>query len=139
MARNQTFIPMLSYERGVEALAWLATVFGMTEGARMIDEDGNLSHGELELDGQVIMLATPNAAYQSPGTVAKNYPRAAQWLDNPYVINGVMVYVADLDATRIRAIAAGARILSEIEEGFPGRRFRIEDPEGHRWFVFQRE
>jgi PhnB protein len=33
----------------------------------------------------------------------------------------------------IRATAAGAMILSEIEEGPPGRRYRAEDLEGHRW------
>jgi hypothetical protein len=26
--------------------------------------------------------------------------------------------------------------LSEIEEGPPGRRYRAEDLEGHRWFFF---
>ena len=29
-------------------------------------------------------------------------------------------------------------ILSDIEEGPPGRRYRAEDFEGHRWFFFER-
>jgi hypothetical protein len=29
-------------------------------------------------------------------------------------------------------------ILSEPEEGPPGRRYRAEDLEGHRWYFFQR-
>ena len=30
------------------------------------------------------------------------------------------------------------RILSDIEDGPPGRRYRAEDPEGQRWFFIQR-
>jgi hypothetical protein len=36
-----------------------------------------------------------------------------------------------------RAKTAGATILSVIEEGPPGRRYRAEDLEGHRWFFFE--
>jgi uncharacterized glyoxalase superfamily protein PhnB len=57
----------------------------------------------------------------------------------PWVIDGVLVYVDDIDAHFARAAAAGAIILSEIEEGPPGRRYRAEDPEGHRWFFLERE
>ena len=38
-----------------------------------------------------------------------------------------------------RAKAAGATILSDIEQGPPGQRYRAEDIEGNRWFFFQRE
>jgi uncharacterized glyoxalase superfamily protein PhnB len=43
------------------------------------------------------------------------------------------VYVADVDAHFERAKREGATILSELEDGFPGRRYRAEDLEGHRW------
>jgi uncharacterized glyoxalase superfamily protein PhnB len=55
----------------------------------------------------------------------------------PWIIDGVLVYVDDLDQHFTRAEAAGAMILSEIEEGSPGRRYRAEDLEGHRWFFFE--
>jgi len=55
----------------------------------------------------------------------------------PWIIDGVLVYVDDLDRHFKRAKAAGAMILSEIEEGSPGRRYRAEDLEGHRWFFFE--
>jgi uncharacterized glyoxalase superfamily protein PhnB len=38
-----------------------------------------------------------------------------------------------------RATAAGATILSGIEEDPPGRRYRAEDLEGHRWFFFEQD
>jgi PhnB protein len=42
----------------------------------------------------------------------------------PWIIDGVLVYVDDLNWHVKRARAAGATILSEIEEGPPGRRYR---------------
>lgn len=49
-----------------------------------------------------------------------------------------MVYVDDLEAHIRRAREVGATILSEIEDDPPGRRYRAEDLEGHRWFFFER-
>jgi len=34
--------------------------------------------------------------------------------------------------------ASDATILSEIEDGPPGREYRAEDFEGHRWFFLER-
>jgi uncharacterized glyoxalase superfamily protein PhnB len=51
----------------------------------------------------------------------------------------VLVLVPDLDRHFRRARKAGATMLSNIEEGPPGRRYRAEDLEGHRWFFMQRE
>ena len=55
----------------------------------------------------------------------------------PWIIDGVLVGVDNLDRHFKRAKAAGATILSEIEEDPPGRRYRAEDFEGHRWFFFE--
>jgi PhnB protein len=135
---DQIFVPMLSYEDGVAALEWLKAVFGFEEVHRWLDADGRLAHGELKSHGQVLMLATPTPEYQSPKTVRANYPPAAHWSELPYVMNGVLIYVDDLDKTYANAKTLGGRILSEIDEGPPGRRFRLEDPEGQRFYVFER-
>jgi len=55
------------------------------------------------------------------------------------MIDGVLVYVDDLQAHFTQAKHAGATILSEIENDESGRRYRAEDPEGHRWFFPQRK
>ena len=55
-----------------------------------------------------------------------------------WIIDGVLVYVDDVDAHYARAVAAGAGILSELEDGFPARRYRVEDVEGHRWMFMQK-
>lgn len=127
---------MLSYENGPAMMDWLIKAFGFVEKARWI-EDGRLTHGELAMGDGVVMLATPTPDYQSPKTVRENYPPALEWSKVPYIIDGVLVHVADVQAHFERAKAAGATILSEIETGFPGPRYRAEDPEGHRWFFLE--
>jgi uncharacterized glyoxalase superfamily protein PhnB len=132
-------IPMIAYEDGFAALDWLARAFGFRERARLAGEDGALAHGEMEAGDGLIMLATPTPEYRSPRRHRQSCEQARRWSEVPYVIDGVLVYVDDLDTHIERARAAGAIILSEIEEGPPGRRYRAEDPEGHRWFFFERE
>jgi uncharacterized glyoxalase superfamily protein PhnB len=129
---------MLSYEDGVAALEWLAQAFGFRERARAIGADGLLSHGELEAGEGIIMLATPTPAYESPKRHRETCEPARKWSAVPWIIDGVLVYVDDLDAHFARAQAAGATILSEIQEDSPGRRYRAEDLEGHRWFFIER-
>ena len=130
-------IPMLNYEDGVSALEWLAKAFGFKEVARMCGPDGKLAHGEMLVGNARIMLAT-TPDYQSPRRHQEHCAAAKRWLELPWVIDGVLVYVDDLDEHIARARRAGAKILTEIEEGYPGRRYRAEDLEGHRWFFFQR-
>jgi uncharacterized glyoxalase superfamily protein PhnB len=138
MADYPTVIPMISYEDGVAALDWLAKAFGFRERTRMVGEDGRLAHGEMEAGDGLIMLASPTLDYESPRRHRENCEPARRWSSVPWIIDGVLVYVPDLDAHFARAKAAGAHILSEIEAGGPGRRYRAEDPEGHRWFFFER-
>jgi uncharacterized glyoxalase superfamily protein PhnB len=132
-------IPMIAYEDGVAALEWLATAFGFRETTRMVEPDGTLSHGEMQAGGGVIMLATPTPDYESPKHHREHCAEARKWSAVPWIIDGVLVYVDDLDAHFARAKTAGATILSEIQKDPPGRRYRAEDLEGHRWFFFQRE
>ena len=131
-------IPMISYEDGLAALDWLAKAFGFHERTRMTAPDGRLSHGEMEAGDGLIMLASPTPDYESPRHHREVCERARAWSTVPWIIDGVLVYVDDLDAHFARSKAAGATILSEIESGPPGRRYRAEDFEGHRWFFFER-
>ena len=132
-------VPMISYEDGVAALAWLRRAFGFRETARLTSPDGRLSHGEMEAGDGLIMLASPTPDYRSPKRHREACEQARKWSTVPWIIDGVLVYVDDLDRHFTRAKAAGATILSEIEEGPPGRRYRAEDFEGHRWFFFEKD
>jgi PhnB protein len=138
MAHYPDVIPMIAYENGVAAMEWLARAFGFRERARMVGEDGTLAHGEMEAGDGVIMLATPTPEYRSPKRHRESCEQARRWSAVPWVIDGVLVYVDDLEAHFRRAKEAGTRILSEPEYDDPGPRYRAEDLEGHRWFFFQR-
>jgi uncharacterized glyoxalase superfamily protein PhnB len=129
--------PMLAYEDGVAAMNWLCNVFGFTERARMLDDQGKLTHGELSFGSGVVMLASPTPDYQSPKRHRQVCKTAAKWQEVPYVINGVLVCVDDLEQHYQRAKERGATILSGIETGGPGKRYRAEDLEGQRWMFLQ--
>ena len=131
-------IPMISYEDGTAALGWLRRAFGFRETARHTTPDGRLSHGEMKAGDGLIMLASPTPEYHSPKRHREVCEHARKWSTVPWIIDGVLVYVANLDRHFRRARAAGATILSGIEAGPPGRRYRAEDLEGHRWFFFEK-
>ncbi len=132
-------VPMISYEDGVAALVWLRKAFGFVETARLTTPDGRLSHGEMKAGDGLIMLASPTPDYHSPKHHREVCEQARKWSAVPWVVDGVLVYEDGLDRHFKRATAAGARILSAIEEGPPGRRYRAEDLEGHRWFFFEKD
>ena len=131
-------IPMLSYENGVAAIDWLCKVFGFVERNRMVDENGTLIHGELALGDGIIMLATPSPAYQSPRHHRTICKEAAAWARVPYIINGVLVHIEDVQSHYDHAKSHGATILTEPESDFPGLRYRVEDLEGQRWMFMQK-
>jgi uncharacterized glyoxalase superfamily protein PhnB len=131
-------IPMIAYEDGPRAMDWLASVFGFRERVRMTAPDGRLSHGEMEAGQGVIMLATPTPDYQSPKHHRDGCEPAQKWSSVPYIIDGVLVYVDDAAAHLARAREGGATILSEVEDGDNGKRYRAEDLEGHRWMFLER-
>ncbi len=83
-------------------------------------EDGTIGHAELELGGQVVMLATPNREYQSPKTHRESCEAAARWLDNPWVDRraprpGRRPRIAHHAPTRSKAGANVIRALAEEE------------------------
>ena len=136
----QDVVPMLSYENGIASLGWLKRAFGFEENMEMrVIENGRLTHAELVAGIGMIMIATPTPDYESINKHRKHCKPMDKWLQVPWVVDGVLVYVEDVDAHFKRAKEHGAEILSEIEEGFPGKRYRCADIEGHRWMFMQKE
>lgn len=121
---QQQIIPMLSYENGVAAMDWLCDVFGFSVKTKWLDDSGKLTHGEITMGENIIMLATPTRDYRSPATLRKICTSAAKMYMVPYIINGVLVYVNDIQPHFDTAKTKGATILSAIETGGPGTRYR---------------
>src|SRR5262245_5997729 len=102
---------MLSYEDVANAIDWLTRAFGFSEhGQRYTDAEGRVTHAELELDGAVVMLGWPGPDYRSPAHHAEECEQARRWLDVPWVVDGVLVYVEDVERHLERARAGGATI-----------------------------
>ncbi|HEY7927071.1 MAG TPA: VOC family protein [Candidatus Dormibacteraeota bacterium] len=131
-------VPMLAYEDGPAALDWLAKAFGFRERTRMTDASGRLTHGEMDAGDGLIMLATPSPRYEGPAHHRQGCAAAAAWSEVPYIIDGVLVYVADVAAHSRRAQEAGARLLTQPQTDEHGTRYRAEDLEGHRWMFIER-
>ena len=129
---------MISYEDVALAINWLSDAFGFREaGERFTDDEGRVTHAELQLDGATVMLGWPGPDYRSPKRHAEECEPAARWLATPWVIDGVHVEVGDLDAHCERARAAGASVLREPENLPFGRLYSAADLEGHRWMFMQ--
>jgi uncharacterized glyoxalase superfamily protein PhnB len=129
---------MLTYEDVGAAADWLSTAFGFKpSGQQYRDEEGRVTHAELAYGDGEVMLGFASPEYRSPRRHAQECEQAAKWLDNPYVVDGVLVQVDDLDAHLERARTAGAEILRGPDDQPFGRLYTAADVEGHRWMFIQ--
>ena len=136
----QRLVPFLGYEDAAAAIDWLCSAFGASEDrdSRSTAPNGTVTHAELEIEGATIFLSTPE------GYVGSRKHRDAceierRMHDNAWVIDGLFVEVADVEAHHARAVDHGATILREPEEpGIGHRIYTAEDLEGHRWMFGQR-
>jgi uncharacterized glyoxalase superfamily protein PhnB len=135
---HQRIVPMLSYEDVGRAADWISRAFGFEEIERFEDER-TVTHVTLKLGDGVLFLGNPGPDYRGPRKLAETCEAARRMLETPYVVDGVMVEVDDVEAHYERARAAGATILSELEDnpGVGQRQYRAEDLEGHRWMFAQ--
>lgn len=97
---------------------FLCAAFGGAQLRRFDRTDGTVMHAEVRIDDSVVMLAEASA----------EWPAFPVWLH---------LYVADVDATYRRAIAAGGVAVQEPEQkaGDPDRRGGVRDPAGNTWWI----
>ena len=135
---SQKVVPFIGYEDAVAAIAWLERAFGFVENrAARYEEGGTITHAELDVGGATVYVSTPSG-YASPQRVREESEAARRAYDNPWVIDGHFVEVADVDTHFERAREAGATILREPEDpGIGHRIYAAEDLEGHRWMFGQ--
>ena len=98
-------------------LDFIATAFDGDELARVPLEDGSIGQAEIRV-GDTILLA---------------FDQRAGWPDMPSLLR---VFVRDADATMTRAVAAGARAMTQPStHAFGQRTGRIRDPFGNIWWI----
>ncbi len=135
----QTTVPMLTYDDVAAAADWLCEVFGFREtGERYSDDEGRVTHAEVSFGEEgLVMLGFASPHYRGPKHHAEECEQARRWLDNPYVVDGVLVVVEALDEHLARISEAGGEILRGIDDEPFGRLYTAADLEGHRWMFFE--
>ena len=112
-----TVSPYLIVNGASQTIAFLTTVFAAVEIRRFADADGKIMHAEVRLDDTVIMLADG----------------AEGWLPMPSYVH---IYVADVDATYQRALAAGATtVQAPVKKDDADKRGGVKDAGGTTWWI----
>jgi uncharacterized glyoxalase superfamily protein PhnB len=120
---RQRIFPMLAYDDADQAIEFLCSAFGFRERSRMRARDGSIGHAEVELGGNVVMVAT---TWKAGGMASPQ--------DLPGLPSQLFCEVDDVDAHFRRAKEAGAVIVTDPEnQGHGFRTYRAIDREGHRW------
>jgi PhnB protein len=117
--------PYLVIDGAARALAWYVEAFGASEIMRLAAPGGKIGHAEIQIGDSHVMLADehPEMGAKAPGAFG----------GSPISLH---LYVTDVDATMVRAEAAGATVKSPAEDKFYGDRLgSLLDPFGHTWHV----
>jgi PhnB protein len=103
-----------------EVIDFLKKTFDAKERLMMPGQPGKIAHAELEIGDSLVMIS--DATEQYPATRCRVY-----------------AYVADVDATYKRALAAGAKGVEEPQNQFWGdRTAAIVDSKGNHWAIATR-
>lgn len=128
-AAKTSISPMLSVRRGVKAIEFYKEAFGAEELFRIGDEETGVV-AQLSVGGAEFWLAdeAPTFLNFSPESLSSEFRGGA-------TVRMVMV-VDDPDAVFGSAVAAGAKVISPVEDKEYGWRVgRVVDPFGHHWEI----
>ncbi len=125
--RSPDVVPTLAYDDVPRAAEWLCRVFGFKErsDARLTWDGGAMTWVEIG-DGLIHLSSSGGHDLHSPKMGGGSS-------------HALKVYVDNVDGHFARARAAGAKIISEPQDGFwGGRIYRATDIEGHHWEFAQK-
>jgi len=117
--------PYLIFQNAAKAIEFYSSIFGAKERLRMNDDNGRISHAELEIGDSVIMMADEHPAIQAFS--------AEHFGGSPV---SLMIYVEHCDTTHAQAVEAGATSIREpADQPYGDRMAGIIDPFGYKWFI----
>jgi PhnB protein len=109
--------PYLVVDGAGRTIEFLTTVFDGVELRRFPDPAGKIMHAEVRIDDSIVMLADGGPSW-------------------PPIPSYVHVYVADVDATYRRALAAGATSVQEpVKKADEDKRGGVKDAGGTTWWI----
>jgi len=127
MRVRQDAAPVLRLKNTAAAIEFYARAFGAREVMRF-EAGGRIPHAELMIGSSLVLLGDEavDYGYLSPESLGGS-PVAMQ------------MFVDDADAAVARAVSAGARLVSPVEDQFYGDRSgRVADPFGYMWTIAAR-
>ena len=112
-----------SVRRGASALEFYRSAFGATELFRIDSESGAVV-ARLSVAGAEFWVADESPEHQnfSPETLGGGTVRMVMIVDDP-------------DASFARAVAAGAKVVTAMDNQYGWRLGRVADPYGHHWEI----
>ena len=121
-AGNHSLVTFFAVNDCAKAIDFYRDVFGAELVSRFDGPDGSVAHAEMRLGDSLFQLSDPMPAM---GIVAP-----------PAEGNGFTItfWTADVDAIYARAVAAGATVMTPLDDAFSGDRMGvIRCPYGIRW------
>ncbi|MGH8751774.1 MAG: VOC family protein [Burkholderiales bacterium] len=120
-----TVTPHLVCAGAAAAIDFYKKAFNAVETGRLPGPQGKLMHAMIRICDSAVMLVDEMPEWGALG------PKALK--GSPVTIH---LYVEDVDAFVVRAVAAGAKITMPVADMFWGDRYcKLEDPFGHHWSV----
>jgi PhnB protein len=123
-AAKTSISPMLSVRRGAKAIEYYKAAFGAEELFRLGDEEKGVV-AQMSVGGAEFWLADESPEYFnfSPESLGGGTVRMVLVVDDP-------------DAAFARAVGAGGKVVSSVENKEYGWRVgRVVDPFGHHWEI----
>lgn len=113
-----TVSPYLVADGAQQVLDFLGATFDGQQLRRYDGPDGTIMHAEVRIGDTVVMIGDAGESW-------------------PAVPCHVHVYVDDVDAAFLQAVAAGGVAVQEParREGDPDRRGGVKDPAGNTWWI----
>jgi len=113
---HQALMPYLMINNSASFADWMKEVFHAEPGLSHPNEDGTVRHGEITVNGQVLMYSQAREEYPA--------------LDSHFFI-----YVDDADKYYASALANGASSAGPLTDQPYGRSGGVKDPFGLTWWI----
>lgn len=120
-----TITPYLTLKEAAKAIKFYKDAFGAKEVDVNYSPDGKVMHAILKIGDSLIMLSD-------------EFPESDFGVSTPHSLKGTTtlfyLYVEDVDTAFNKAVKAGGKVKTPVEDMFWGDRYgQIEDPFGHLW------
>jgi PhnB protein len=125
LSQQTTFAPYLQIRNVLPAMEFYEEAFGAIELRRVTNPDGSVHVAEMSIDGAMFHIHEEVAHKRQISPETANA-----------VTSLIGLFVADPDTMIKKAVAAGGRITSPLQDYDYGyRQGVVTDPFGHQWLI----